>query len=175
MTTQSYTQQLTQFRDELYHNFDNRADTLMELIDAMCSNSTARSVVEYTLTSCFRRTYTALYKAIDACQWKKGQLAKLLAELIGIGGDQYLVLWEEWLNTDSYSDTFNGVCGILVDDEGNILRAATLITDEHHLHRGDDAFLLDNRAAWMTGNRVEQKLYIHLVDAFLNYEMVTLD
>ena len=79
MTTQSYTQQLTQFRDELYHNFDNRADTLMELIDAMCSNSTARSVVEYTLTSCFRRTYTALYKAIDACQWKKGQLAKLLA------------------------------------------------------------------------------------------------
>jgi hypothetical protein len=64
---------------------------------------------------------------------------------------------------------------MVIDDKGNILRAATLITDEHHLHRGDDAFLLDNRAAWMTGNRLEQKLYIHLVDAFLNYEMVTLD
>jgi hypothetical protein len=35
MTTQSYTQQLTQFRNGLYHNFDNRADTLMELIDAL--------------------------------------------------------------------------------------------------------------------------------------------
>jgi hypothetical protein len=96
-------------------------------------------------------------------------------KLIGIGGDQYVVLWEEWLNTGGYSDTFNGVYGIVIDDEGNIIRAATLITDEHHLHRGDDAFLLDNRAAWMTGNGVEQKLYIHLVDAFLNYEMVTLD
>ena len=65
MTSQSYNQQLTQFRDELYHNFNNRADTVMELIDAMCSNGTARSVVEYTQTACFRRTYTALYKAID--------------------------------------------------------------------------------------------------------------
>lgn len=96
-------------------------------------------------------------------------------KLIGIGGNQYVVLWEKWLNTGSYSDTFNGVYGMVIDDKGNILRAATLITDEHHLHRGDDAFLLDNRAAWMTGNGVEQKLYIHLVDAFLNYEMVTLD
>ncbi|HSB65981.1 MAG TPA: hypothetical protein VLD65_05335 [Anaerolineales bacterium] len=39
----------------------------------------------------------------------------------------------------------------------------------------DDAFFLNDRAAWMTGNEVEQKLYIHFVDAFLNYEMVTLD
>ncbi len=61
MTTQSYIQQLTQFRYRLYHNFNNRADSLMELVDAMCSNTTARSVVEYTLTPCFRRTYTALY------------------------------------------------------------------------------------------------------------------
>jgi hypothetical protein len=96
-------------------------------------------------------------------------------KLIGIGGDQYVVLWEEWLNTDDYSDTFNGVYGMVIDDEGNILRAATLITNEHHLPRGDDAFLLDNRAAWMTGNAAEQKLYIHFVDAALNYEMVTLD
>ena len=79
MNSQSSHQQLTQFRDRLYHNFNNRADTLMELIDAMCSNGTARSVVEYTLTACFRRTYTALYKAIDACQWQEAQLAQLLA------------------------------------------------------------------------------------------------
>lgn len=96
-------------------------------------------------------------------------------KLIGIGGDQYVVLWEEWFNTGGYSDTFNGVYGMVIDDKGNILRATTLITDEHHLHRGDDAFLLGNRAAWMTGDAVEQKLYIHFVDAFLNYEMVTFD
>ncbi|MCP4165852.1 MAG: transposase [Chloroflexi bacterium] len=50
----------------------------MELVDAICSNTTARSVVEYTLTPCFRRTYTALYKAIDGCQWQEEQLARLL-------------------------------------------------------------------------------------------------
>lgn len=96
-------------------------------------------------------------------------------KLIGVGGDQYVVLWEEWLNTGGYSDTFNGVYGMVIDDEGDILRAATLITDQHHLHRGDDAFLLDSRAAWMTGGAVEQELYIHLVNTSLNYEMVTLD
>ncbi|MBN2393399.1 MAG: hypothetical protein JXR84_21890 [Anaerolineae bacterium] len=95
-------------------------------------------------------------------------------KLIAIGGDQYIVLWEQWL-VEGYNNTFNGVYAMRIDDNGNVLQAATLITDQHHLHRGDDAFLLDGRAAWMTGNGVEQKLYIHLVDTFLNYEMVTLD
>lgn len=96
-------------------------------------------------------------------------------KMIGIGGDQYVVLWEEWLNDGSFSDTFKGVYGMVIDAKGNILHAATLLTDAHHLHRGDDAFFLDNRAAWMTGSAAEQKLYIHFVDASLNYEMVTVD
>lgn len=97
-------------------------------------------------------------------------------KLIGIGEDQYIVLWEEWSVTgDYYSDTFNGVFGMVIDDQGNILQAARLITDEYHLHRGDDAFLLDGRAAWMTGNATEQELYIHFVDATLNYERVILE
>jgi hypothetical protein len=96
-------------------------------------------------------------------------------KLVGIGGDQYIVLWEQWLNTGAYSDTFQGVYAMLIDDGGNILRAATLVTSDHHLHRGDDATLLDNGAAWVTGNAAEQKLYIHLVDASLNYQLVTLD
>ena len=96
-------------------------------------------------------------------------------KLIGIGGDQYIVLWEEWLNTGGSSDTFQGVYGMVIDDEGNILRAAKLITAAQHLPRGDDAFFLGNRAAWMTGNAAGRKLTIHFVDASLNYEMVTLD
>jgi hypothetical protein len=96
-------------------------------------------------------------------------------KMIGIGGDQYIVLWEEWLYNGSYSDTFKGVYGMVIDAKGNILHAATLITDAHHLHRGDDAFFLNNRAAWMTGSAAEQKLYIHFVDASLNYEMVAVD
>jgi hypothetical protein len=95
-------------------------------------------------------------------------------KLVGIGGDRYIVLWEQWRRTGQYTDTFQGVYGMLIDDQGTILRAATLLTEEHHLHRGDDAFLLDNRAAWMTGSAALQRLYIHLVDARLNYERVTL-
>jgi hypothetical protein len=97
-------------------------------------------------------------------------------KLIGVGGDQYIVLWEEWLDREnSYSDTYNGVYGMVIDDKGNTIHEATLVTAEHHLPRGDDAVLLDQRAAWVTGSAVEQKLHIHLVDASLNYEMVTVD
>jgi hypothetical protein len=95
-------------------------------------------------------------------------------KLIAIGGDQYIVLWEQWLS-DNGSNNFNGVYGMVIDAEGNILQAATLITDAHHLHRGDDAFFLDGRAAWMTGNAAAQTLTIHFVDASLNYEIVTLE
>ena len=70
---------MKQFRQELYQTFNNRADTLMELVDALCSNPTARSVVEYSLTPCFRRTYTGLYKAVAECRWGEQQVARLMA------------------------------------------------------------------------------------------------
>ena len=60
----------------------------------------------------------------------------------------------------------------VIDDEGNLLQNAKLLTAQHHLHRGDDAFFLNNRAAWMTGSAAEKELRIHFVDASLNYEMV---
>lgn len=60
-----YTTQLKQFRQELYQNFTNRADTLLELVDALCSNPTATSVVELSQSACFRRSYSSLFKAID--------------------------------------------------------------------------------------------------------------
>jgi hypothetical protein len=59
------TSELEQFRQSLYQNFNNRADTLMELVDALCSNIAARTAVELTLAPYFRRTYSALYKAVD--------------------------------------------------------------------------------------------------------------
>lgn len=96
-------------------------------------------------------------------------------KLVALGSDQYIVLWEQWQVTGTFSQSFNGVYGLVIDDSGNILQPAKLLTTAHHLHRGDDAFLLDGRAGWMTGNASQQKLAIHLVDSSLNYEMVTLD
>src|SRR5262249_50801777 len=48
-------------------------------VDALCSTTNARSVVEYTLTPCFRRSYSTLYKALAEWNWDEGHLARLLA------------------------------------------------------------------------------------------------
>jgi hypothetical protein len=59
--------QLEQFRLEVYHSFDHCADATMEVLDALTGNTTARSVVELSLAPNFRRTYSSVYAAIDAC------------------------------------------------------------------------------------------------------------
>ena len=95
-------------------------------------------------------------------------------KLVAIGNDQYIVLWEEWQDTDQFLDTFNGVYGMVIDAQGNILQNAKLLTDHHHLHRGDDAFFVDGKAAWMTGSTADKELRIHFVDSALNYHMTTI-
>ncbi len=70
---------MVQFRQAVYQNFNNRADTLIELIDALCSSPGAQSPVELTLAPCFRRTYSTMYKAKDEFRWEEGRLARLLA------------------------------------------------------------------------------------------------
>lgn len=56
--------QLQRFREQLYRSFQRRADSSMDLLDALCSNDHAPSVVELSLNPLFRRGYSALYKAI---------------------------------------------------------------------------------------------------------------
>lgn len=82
MKTNTCTTALVQFRHKLYQNFTNRADTLMELVDALSSTSNARSVVEYCLAPCFRRSYSTLYKALAEWSWHQGDLARLLAPFL---------------------------------------------------------------------------------------------
>jgi hypothetical protein len=79
MDITQYTTELAQFRDTLYQNFENRADTLMELLDAMCSMPGAKSVVEYSLASVFRRGYSTLFKAIAELELEKMWLPHRLA------------------------------------------------------------------------------------------------
>lgn len=74
-----YTDQLNQFRESLYQNFNNRADTLMELVDAISSTPGAKSVVEYSLASCFRRSYSMLYKAVNMMEIEPSWLAHRVA------------------------------------------------------------------------------------------------
>ena len=56
---------LEQFRQELIDSFDKRADALMNLIDAICSNTHAKSIAELSLNPICRYQYASIYDAID--------------------------------------------------------------------------------------------------------------
>ncbi|RZM76579.1 hypothetical protein [Leptolyngbya iicbica] len=60
----TYLEPLRQFRQAIYASFPQRRDSIMDLLDAFSSNDRARSIVELSLNACFRRQYSALYKAI---------------------------------------------------------------------------------------------------------------
>jgi hypothetical protein len=59
------THKLEQFRSELYEALPYRRDTLFDLLDALSSNTTARSVVELSLSPFFRREYSSITDGID--------------------------------------------------------------------------------------------------------------
>jgi len=58
-------EQLKQFRQQLYSNLAYRGDTIMDLLDALSSNTTAKSVVELSLNPLFRRGYGSVYGGIQ--------------------------------------------------------------------------------------------------------------
>ena len=57
-------EKLEEFRQTLYESFPYRQDSVMELIDALSGNQTAKSVAELSLNPLFSRQYGALYQAI---------------------------------------------------------------------------------------------------------------
>lgn len=65
MKIQESITQLQQFRQKLYESFPRRADALIDLVDALSSNTTARSVVELSLSPLFRRGYGSVHDSID--------------------------------------------------------------------------------------------------------------
>jgi hypothetical protein len=79
---------LKQFRNEVYQNFNNckRTDMLMDLVDALSSNTTAKTAVELSLSPHFRRHYTALNKAVIVDALPEQTLAGLACQTIGALG-----------------------------------------------------------------------------------------
>lgn len=53
-----------EFRERVYQSFPARADALMDLVDALASNTYARSPVELSLSPLFRRQYSSIGDAI---------------------------------------------------------------------------------------------------------------
>jgi hypothetical protein len=76
------TTHFTQFREKLYRSLVKRADSGLELLDALCSQPNARSVVELSLSPHFQRTHTALYKAIDEAGWEDVPTLDLIGDTL---------------------------------------------------------------------------------------------
>ncbi len=69
---------LEQFRNDVYTWFSQRADTLMDLLDALSSNTTARSVVELSEHSLFRRQYSSIHNGIEHLFVSNSEESRLL-------------------------------------------------------------------------------------------------
>jgi hypothetical protein len=82
MNINEFTNGFQQFREDLYQHFNERADTAMELVDALCSSPAADSLVELSLAPLFRRSHTALYKGIAEVEWENVPLAPMLADYL---------------------------------------------------------------------------------------------
>ena len=85
MITQDISQELSrvaQFRADVHDTFRRRADAVFELIDALASDTQARSPVELSLNPCFRRQYASLYDGLDAWQYDAAALEKVLLQAL---------------------------------------------------------------------------------------------
>jgi hypothetical protein len=79
MNGQEHAPRIEQFRNKVYQNFSKRADTMMDILNALCSQTHAKSVVDLSLESCYQRSYSTIFKAL----WEYNPEAMELAELAG--------------------------------------------------------------------------------------------
>ena len=77
MNGQEHATRIEQFRKRVYQNFSKRADTMMDLLDALCSQTHAKSVVELSLESCYQRSYSTIFKALAKYNPEVGELSEL--------------------------------------------------------------------------------------------------
>lgn len=97
--------------------------------------------------------------AADAAQADRPRMA-------GIGGDQFVVLWERWTGTGDRMATFAGTQGLLLGGDGAVKVMAKQLTT-HHLLRGDDVVTLGSQALFVSGDGTAKKLTLNLVGADL--------
>jgi len=88
-------EQLKQFRQQLYSSLAYRGDTIMDLLDSLSSNTTARSAVELSLNPLFRRSYGSVYDGIQ--QFSQSGGGKMTVAEIRIHEQQLMQLISAYL------------------------------------------------------------------------------
>jgi hypothetical protein len=62
---------LQQYREEVYGCFDRAGDSLFNTVDALITESQAKSFVELSLSPFFERKWPSLYEALGVTRWSK--------------------------------------------------------------------------------------------------------
>jgi len=71
------------YRHNLYHEcFTRAADALFDLLDALLTDSTARSLIELSQAASFRRKWPSLYEALQDGQIDRTALLRVFLELL---------------------------------------------------------------------------------------------
>ena len=70
---------LADFRRSLYACFQTPGDALMNLVDALCAETPAQSLVELSLSPFFERKWPSVYEAFQDAKIDRGALRKLFA------------------------------------------------------------------------------------------------
>jgi len=99
--------------------------------------------------------------------------------LVPLSDSSIIVLWEEWKVVSSMS-SYTTTKAMLIDLDGNILKAATDI-GKVHLSRADDVIPICNSAAtcleagWISGDKTNKALKLYKLDKSLNLTTVTIN
>jgi hypothetical protein len=89
---------MMQVRHQIWHCFERSADALFELVDALSSEPSARSLPELSLSSLFQRKWSSVYEAlsdgqVDQRRWSEVWTRALLCQQSG----------PVWISIDSTS------------------------------------------------------------------------
>ncbi len=69
-----------EFRHQVYACFESAADALFEVADALLTEVSARSLIELSLSPCFRRRWPSLYEALEDGRINHEQLRSVLVQ-----------------------------------------------------------------------------------------------
>jgi len=94
-------------------------------------------------------------------------------KVAAIGGDQFVVLWEQWSGTGDRQSSFGGTQGLLLGGDGSVKLMPKLVT-MLHLSRGDDLVTLGAASLFVSGDAVAKKLTLNLIGADLGLTAVDL-
>ena len=73
---------LAEFRRKTYDCFTRAKDALMNVVDALLTETPARSLAELSLSPCFERHWSSLYEAFQDGNIQRDDLQKLFAEYV---------------------------------------------------------------------------------------------